>query len=119
VTLRMLLDEDSQAKYLVNLLKAAGHDVLTGNEANLTKRLDRFVLKYAIDDNRVLLTRNCADFLELHRMNPIHFGIIAVYQDADPSKNISYQSIVHSIGNIQIAGYPLENQFIILNQWNY
>jgi predicted nuclease of predicted toxin-antitoxin system len=119
VTLRMLLDEDSQAKYLVNLLKAAGYDVLTGNEACLTKRLDSFVLNYAIADNRVLLTRNCADFLELHRLNPVHAGIIAVYQDADPNKNMSYQSIVKAIVNIQTAEYVLENQFIILNQWNY
>ncbi len=119
MTLRMLLDEDSQAKYLVNLLKAAGYDVLTGNEACLTKRLDLFVLNYAIADRRVLLTRNCADFLELHRLNPVHPGIIAVYQDADPSKNMSYQSIVKAIVNIQTAEYALENQFIILNQWNY
>jgi uncharacterized protein YeaO (DUF488 family) len=33
LSLRMLLDEDSQAKYLVNLLQTAGHDVLTVNEA--------------------------------------------------------------------------------------
>ena len=119
MTLRMLLDEDSQSKYLVNLLRLAGHDVLTGNDANLTKRTDRFVLNCAIDDNRVLLTRNCADFLELHQLNPYHPGIIAVYQDADPSKNMSYQSIVQAIANMQNAGYSLNNQFVILNQWNY
>jgi hypothetical protein len=34
VTWRMLLDEDSQAKYLVNLLKLAGYDVLTASEAD-------------------------------------------------------------------------------------
>ena len=33
----MLLDEDSQAKYLVNLLQAAGHDVATVNTAVLKK----------------------------------------------------------------------------------
>jgi hypothetical protein len=92
---------------------------LTGNEACLTKRLDRFVLNYAITDNRILLTRNCADFLELHRLNPVHAGIMAVYQDADPSKNMSYQSIVKAIVNIQTTEYAWENQFIILNQWNY
>jgi Domain of unknown function (DUF5615) len=76
-------------------------------------------LDYAIAANRVLLTRNCADFLELHQLNPVHAGIIAVYQDADPSKNMSYHSIVKAIVNIQIAEYALENQFVILNQWNY
>jgi hypothetical protein len=32
----LLLDEDSQAKYLVNVLKAAGHNVLMVNEADIT-----------------------------------------------------------------------------------
>jgi hypothetical protein len=41
----MLLDEDSQAKYLVELLELAGHDVLTANEANLTKRSVRAKLR--------------------------------------------------------------------------
>ncbi|MEB3293619.1 MAG: hypothetical protein VKJ24_10700 [Synechococcales bacterium] len=35
MSLQLLLDEDSQAKYLVNLLQAAGHDVMTVNAANL------------------------------------------------------------------------------------
>jgi predicted nuclease of predicted toxin-antitoxin system len=119
MTLRLLLDEDSQAKYLVNLLKSAGYDVLTGNEANMTKRPDRFVLNYAIVEQRVLLTRNCADFLELHQLNPVHPGILAVYQDAETKKNMSYQLIIQAIGNIKAAEFSLENQFVILNQWNY
>ncbi|BAU44071.1 hypothetical protein [Leptolyngbya sp. O-77] len=45
----MLLDEDSQAKYLVNLLQAAEHDVVTVNAvtvnaADLTNRPDSVVL---------------------------------------------------------------------------
>ena len=40
MSLRLLLDEDSQAKYLVNLLQIAGHDVLTVNEADLMTQSD-------------------------------------------------------------------------------
>ncbi|MBF2086864.1 hypothetical protein [Thermoleptolyngbya sp. C42_A2020_037] len=40
----MLLDEDSQAKYLVNLLQAAEHDVVTVNAADLTNRPESVVL---------------------------------------------------------------------------
>jgi hypothetical protein len=36
-----------------------------------------------------------------------------------PAKNMSYQSIVRAIANIESAEYSLENQFLILNQWNY
>ncbi|ALF53229.1 hypothetical protein ACX27_10850 [Nostoc piscinale CENA21] len=115
----MLLDEDSQAKYLVNLLQAVGHDVVTVNLVGLMNCPDVVVLDYARQDGRVLLTRNCNDFQELHQINPSHPGILAVYQDFVVSKNMTYQTIVKAIANIEAASYSLENQFVILNQWNY
>ena len=128
MSLRLLLDEDSQAKYLVNLLQAAGHDVLTVNEADLMSRSDSFVLDYARQQGRVLLTRNCADFQELHQANPVHPDILAVFQNPDLAKNMSYQAkdacasrfaIVQAIANLEAANYTIENQFVILNQWHY
>ncbi|RUR72411.1 DUF5615 family PIN-like protein [Chlorogloeopsis fritschii PCC 9212] len=115
----MLLDEDSQAKYLVYLLQAAEHDVITVNAVGLMNRSDSVVLDYARQDGRVLLTRNCDDFQELHQANPVHPGILAVYQDSDTSKNMSYQAIVKAIANLETSGYTLKNQFVILNQWKY
>lgn len=119
MSLFLLLDEDSQAKHLLNLLRMAGHDVMTANEANISGYPDEKVLEYARDHRRVLLTRNCADFQELHQTNPNHPGILAVYQDADPSKNMSYQAIAKAINNLETSGLVLTNQFIILNQWTY
>lgn len=118
-SLRMLLDEDSQAKYLVNLLEAAGHNVVTVNVAGLMNRSDSNVLDYARQDERILLTRNCNDFQELHQANSVHPGILAVYQGSDPSKNMSYQEIVKAIANLELVDYSLNNQFVILNQWKY
>ncbi|PSN08500.1 hypothetical protein C7293_30160 [filamentous cyanobacterium CCT1] len=115
----MLLDEDSQAKHLVSLLKMAGHDVWTINEAGIGGALDDVVLDYAAQQGRVLLTRNCDDFLDLHQATPTHAGILAVYQDAEPAKNMSYQAIEIAIGNLETSGVPITNQFIVLNQWNY
>lgn len=119
MSLELLLDEDSQAKYLVNLLRAAGHDVLTINEAGLMGQSDSFVLEYARQQGRVLLTRNCDDFEEIHQINPVHPGILAVYQNPDATKNMNYQAIVKAIANLENADYVLENQFVILNQWDY
>ncbi|MBH8554997.1 DUF5615 family PIN-like protein [Nostocaceae cyanobacterium CENA357] len=115
----MLLDEDSQAKYLVNLLQVASHDVVTVNAVGLMNRPDSVVLDQARQDQRVLLTRNCNDFLELHQANPTHSGILAIYQNSDAAKNMSYQLIVKAIANLEAAEYALKNQFVILNQWNY
>lgn len=93
----MLLDEDSQAKYLVNLLQAARHDVVTVNAMDLMNRPDSVILDFARQDGRVLLTRNCYDFQELHQLNSRHSGILAVYQDSDPAKNMSYRGLVKAI----------------------
>lgn len=119
MSLALLLDEDSQAKYLVRLLKGAGHNVLTINEADIAGFPDDKVLAYARKYNRILLTRNCDDFQALHQANPNHPGILAIYQDAEPAKNMSYQAIVDTIGNLEAAGLALVNQFVVLNQWKF
>lgn len=119
MSLRLLLDEDSQAKYLVNLLQIAGHDVIKVSSINLMNRPDSVVLDFARQEGRVLLTRNCDDFLDLHQIKPSHSGILAVYQDSDAAKNMSYKDIVKAIANLESVEYPLQNQFVVLNQWNY
>ena len=58
MSLRLFLDEDSQAKRLVDLLRDADHDVLTVNEVGLVRKPDSFVLDYARQEGRLLLTRN-------------------------------------------------------------
>lgn len=119
MSLKLLIDEDSQAKPLVNLLRDAGHDVVTVNEVGLISQPDPVVLDYARQNNRVLLTHNCRDFQALHQANPNHPGILAVYRDGDFSKNMSRKAIVVALANLEAASFPLANQFICLNQWNY
>ena len=55
MSLRLLIDEDSQAKHLVNLLQNAGHDVITVNLAGLMSKPDSVVLDYARQEDRVLI----------------------------------------------------------------
>ena len=56
MSLKLLLDEDSQAKYLVNLLRDSAHDVITANDADLGGLPDSVVLDYARQQKRVMLT---------------------------------------------------------------
>jgi predicted nuclease of predicted toxin-antitoxin system len=114
----LLVDEDSQAKTLVRLLREAGHDVLTAEAAGLNTLADPEVLGRAAAERRVLLTRNCADFLALNATIE-HAGILAIYQDAAPEKNMSYTEIVQSIGNLEAARLPLDGEFIVLNAWRW
>jgi predicted nuclease of predicted toxin-antitoxin system len=117
--LRLLVDEDSQAKTLVRLLRAAGHDVLTAEDAGLNSLADSEVLARAVTEVRALLTRNCGDFLALHEGHPDHRGILAVYQDTNPAANPAYADIVRAIGNVEGSGVALDGAFIVLNAWRW
>ena len=119
MSLRLLIDEDTQAKLLVILLKRAGHDVVTVNDVDLMGKSDPLVLDFAREQHRVLLTQNCDDYEALHDINPNHPGILAVYNDDNPSKNMSFKAIVRACANLEAAMMPLTNQFIALNHWNY
>lgn len=119
MSLKLLIDEDSQSKPLVKTLREAGHDLVTVNEVGAGGQPDPVVLNYARENDRILLTHNCGDFEALHLENPNHPGILAVYRDADASKNMSRQAIVRALANLEAAQMPLANQFIALNHWNY
>ena len=119
MSLRLLIDEDSQAKLLVTLLKQAGHDVVTVNDVNLSGKIDPLILDFARQQNRVLLTQNCDDYEALHDIDPNHPGIVAIYNENNSLKNMSFKTIVKAIANLEAAMIPLTNQFIALNHWNY
>jgi predicted nuclease of predicted toxin-antitoxin system len=119
LSLRLLIDEDAQDKVLVKLLRETGHDLITVNEAGLTSQPDRIVFNYASKNNRIVLTFNCPDFEKLHQQTSTHPGIFVVYQEANPNKKMSFKQINRAIANLEAANFPLANQFISLNHWNY
>lgn len=119
MSLRLLIDEDTQYKAIVESLRASSHDVLTVNEAGLAGQKDPLVFDFAILHNRVLLTRNCKDFKALHQKIQSHPGILCIYQDRNYSKDMSIKEIVGAIAQIEAANIPLINQFVSLNHWNY
>ncbi len=119
MSLRLLIDEDTQGKILVQFLRASGHNVVTVNEVALMGQDDSVVLDFARTDNRVLLTRNCRDYQLLHLANQEHPGILCIYHERDYTKDMSVKDIVRAIANIEATNIPLANQFISLNQWNY
>ena len=113
------MDEDIQDKLLVKLLTNAGHSVITVNQAGLMGQTDFVVLNYAKQQACSLLTYNCQDFNDLHEQGIKHCGILALYRETNPTKNMSFKTIVKAIANLEAASIPLTNQFISLNHWNY
>lgn len=123
MSLRLLLDEDAQAKRLVALLAADQHDVQTASDANLRHVRDRDVLAFAVQEKRVLLTRNCDDFRALHAEKTEHAGILALYLYNDPDRDMTYAQIVQAISNVEAlaasTGWAIAGQFVVLNQFHY
>ena len=117
--MKLLIDEDSQGKLIVRLLRDAGHDVLTVGEALLESHVDEKILALAKREGRTLLTRNVHHFLILHNADQTHVGILAEHQDKDPSKNMSSTDIVQAIGNLEASGWDLRGQFIAINAWDF
>jgi predicted nuclease of predicted toxin-antitoxin system len=70
---------------VVQALRGLGHDVLTSLEAgNANQSIpDEQVLEFATQNRRALLTINKRDFIQLHKVNQSHAGIIVCSQDAD------------------------------------
>jgi predicted nuclease of predicted toxin-antitoxin system len=119
LSLRLLIDEDSQSSVLVAMLRSAGHDVRTANDESLDGRDDVVVLAHAHASRRALLTKNAEDYEELHSAGIRHSGILAIYESANRAKNMTLSQIVRAVCNLEQAGLDLAGQFVPLNAWNF
>jgi hypothetical protein len=116
---KLLVDEDSQSKRLLALLREYGHDVVSASEMGLNGLPDRQVLLAAFEAGRVLLTRNPQDFLDLHEQEVEHAGILIVNQDRVQSKNMNRDDIARAIHNLESTEWPLDRQLVRLNDWQF
>jgi len=115
--LRILVDEDSQARSQLNILRGDGHDVVAVGELEKNGTPDEEVFDLAQSLERVLLTHNTEDFHTLHRERPGHRGIMAVYREADPRKNMNHAQIAAAIRRIDTSGVTIAGDFHVLNHW--
>jgi predicted nuclease of predicted toxin-antitoxin system len=115
--LRILVDEDSQARLQLNILRADGHDVVAVGELGKNGTPDPEVFDLAQLLERTLLTHNTEDYHELHRERPGHRGIMAVHRDSDPRKNMSHAQIVVAIRRLEASGITIAADFHVLNHW--
>jgi hypothetical protein len=82
-----------------------GHEVArpTDEGVGLTGEDDDVHFAFAAAHGLTLITKNPADFKALHDLDPRHAGILAVYQDNDPSRDMSNADIVRAIRNLEAA----------------
>ena len=70
---------------MVIILRQLSHDVLTSYDADQANKgiPDTEVLEFARSQNRIVITLNRDDFLNLHRSGVNHAGIIICKEDRD------------------------------------
>jgi hypothetical protein len=119
LSLNIYLDDCAYAKALVRLLQAASHRVVTPIEAGTSGKADEEHLRFAAAQGLVLLTKNPYDFAQLHEASSEHAGILVIYQDNDPNRDMTYAEVVRAINNLERAGIALARSFQVLNAWRY
>jgi hypothetical protein len=119
--MRLYLDDDTAATRLVQALRRAGHDVQIPADAGLVGRPDPVHLTQAIREHHVLLSRNYRDFELLHLLlveaRGHHPGILIIRRDDNPRRNMTPPDVVRALANLQAAGVPVADEYIILNAW--
>jgi hypothetical protein len=125
VALNLYLDDCSNSDLLADLLRQAGHHVVrpTDPAVNLEGEDDSIHFAFATANGLTIITKNPGDFQALHELDQRHSGILAVYQDNDPERDMSNAEIVKAIRNLEEAvhqgGLAVHGQFHILDNWRY
>jgi predicted nuclease of predicted toxin-antitoxin system len=113
--MRLLLDEDSGARSLLVALRGGGHNVeRVVDVAGLGQGAsDNAVFLYAVADDRVLITKNGADFIEIATLPgaPKHPGILVVHYGQDGS-GLPVATVVRAVANIAQT-YPTTASMIL------
>ena len=117
----LYLDDDIAWPLLARLLRNAGHDVQLPSDIGMSGSEDPVHLSRAIQDRRLLLTKNHGDFLILHRLlmaaQGNHPGILVVRQENNPARDLTPKGIVSAIRKLEASGAPIANEYVVLNQW--
>ena len=80
--IQLYVDEDAEAKAIVEGLRQQNIDVVTALEANMVGKSDDEQLDYAISQQRAIYILNVSDFAKLHSeclsAGKEHFGFIVI-----------------------------------------
>lgn len=97
---------------VVRALRLLGHDVLTVLEAGNADQsiFDDEVLRFATRNQRIVLTINRKDFIQLHKFAKPHAGIIACTLDLD------FTGQAQRINDMIVSVDDLSNKLLRVNK---
>jgi hypothetical protein len=109
------------ANALIRFLQNEGHEVMSPRAVAMRGAEDEAHLGYAAAQGCAVVTANVRDFLTLHQRwqeeGRQHAGILALYRENNPQRDLTYAQIARAISRLARAGLPLQNTFHNLNMW--
>lgn len=119
MSLRIYLDDCAYSHRLCHLLREAGHDVQVPADVTppLTGADDATHLSHAQSTHQAIVTLNAKDFKALHDQDTDHSGILVIYKDNDPTRDMRYIDIVQAIGNLERMVPQIAGGFWVLNAY--
>ena len=119
--LHLYLDDCADSNFLANVLRQAGFPTITPREAGTSGFDDADHLEYAASNDYTLTTKNPKHFITLHQqwqaVSRFHSGILLIYQDNDPTRDMSPTDIARAIRNLLRSALPIANEVHVLNHW--
>ena len=119
--MNLYLDDDLDANALIGLLQHAGHVVVSPRVVGTRGVVDREHLCYAVAHDLVVLTANAKDFIALHdewqQQGAEHPGILLVYRENNPQRDLTFAQIAHAVSRLEQSGTPVRNTYHNVNMW--
>lgn len=119
--MRVYLDNDLDSNALIGLLWDAGHMVISPRAVGTRGIDDEDHLRFAAANSLTLLTANAKDFTNLHeeltKRQLQHSGILIVYRENNPARDMTSRQIAQALTKIEQSGIPIENACYNLNFW--
>lgn len=100
------------------ILQVNGFDVISPRKIGMNRKQDEEHLKCAIINSATILTYD-QGFSKSHKKFKNHSGIIVIYQQNNPGKDMSYEKMVRALKNLEKLNLELKNNLYKLNDFNY
>ena len=112
--MRLYLDEDVASAELQARLTAAGHEVI----APLRSEPDARCWAYAQEQAAAVVTMNAVDFVALAKATRHHHGLLLVYRENDPTRDMRIVAIAQAIERVaELFRGEISDQVLVLNRF--